>query len=136
MRAAPVPVLVGAVTFSFTYRAVVVLIGWLVMLAVLPVTVTTVVQFTPSLETWMVKSRVFQVLDSPPAPAWRSVNDWMANVPPRSTCRNLVAPSEHHLSELPPLTLPLTALAGPSLALHEESAVAALFSATLVGPGP
>src|SRR6185437_405705 len=72
--------------------------------------------------------------DSPPAPAWRRVNDEIGWLAPRSTCRNLVAPPEHHLSLLPPLTLPLTALAGPSLALHEESAVAGLLSARLVTP--
>src|SRR5215510_13046391 len=95
-----------------------------------------VVEVGPLVDTCTVKSRVFQLVDSPPAPAWRMVKDWMANGEPRSTCQNLVAPSEHHLSVVPPETLPLTALAGPSLALQEESAVADLFSATLVGPPP
>src|SRR6185295_7452437 len=136
MRAALSVVWVGAVMFSRTYRALVVVMGWLVTLAVLPVTVATVVHVVPLPDTCRVKSRVFQVVDSPPAPAWRTVKDWMANDDPRSTCQNLVAPSEHHLSELPPETLPLTAFAGPSLALHEESAVAVLLRATFVGPPP
>src|SRR5262245_13516639 len=136
MRAALSVVWVGTVMFSRTYRAVVVAMGWFVTLAVLPLTVTTVVHVVPLLDTCRVKSRVFQLVDSPPAPAWRRVKDWIANAEPRSTCQNLVAPSEHHLSEVPPETLPLTAFAGPSLALQEESAVAALFKATLVGPPP
>src|SRR5256885_6149878 len=58
--------------------------------------------------------------------------------PPRSTCQDCVpiAPSEHHLSVNPPVMLPLTALAGPSLALHELSAVAGWFSARLFGTAP
>jgi hypothetical protein len=40
------------------------------------------------------------------------------------------------LSKLPPATLPLTALAGPSLALQDESAVAGLPSARLVPVAP
>src|SRR5574342_1251619 len=109
MRAALSVVCVGAVMFSRTYRALVVVIGWLVTLAVLPVTVAIVVHDVPLLDTCRVKSRVFQLVDSPPAPAWRMVKDWMANGEPRSTCQNLVAPSEHHLSDVPPETLPLTA---------------------------
>ena len=124
--------------FRRTYRAVVVAIGWVVTLAVLPVTVTTVVQLVPLLETWSVKSRVFHDVLSPPAPAWRSVKDWIGYAVPRSTCQNFVEPSEHYLSLLPPDTLPLTAFSGPSLALHDESAVAALLRATFVvaPPGP
>ena len=72
---------------------------------------------------------------SPPAPACRTVNDEIGWVEPRSTCSHLDAPPEHHLSEFPPLTLPLTAFSGPSLALHDESAVAGLFRARLVEPG-
>jgi hypothetical protein len=53
---------------------------------------------------------------------------------PRSTPRNLVAPREHHLSLLPPETLPLTALAGHSVGAHWLSAMAALFSARLRVP--
>src|SRR2546423_14897117 len=58
--------------------------------------------------------------------------------PPRSTCQDCVpiAPSEHHLSVNPPVMLPLTALAGPSLALHELSAVAGGFSARVFGTPP
>src|SRR4051812_20898116 len=92
--------------------------GWLVTLAVLPVTVTAVVQLAASFDTWMVKSRVLKVVLSPPAPACRTVNDWIAFVEPRSTCRNFVAAVEHHLSLLPPETLPLTAFSGPSVVAH------------------
>src|SRR6266540_2077187 len=83
----------------------------------------------------MSKSRVFQDVLSPPAPAWRTVNDWIARVEPRSTCRNLVPEtSEHHLSLLPPETLPLNAFSGPSLELHGVEPVAGWFSATFTGP--
>src|SRR5438067_8169396 len=62
-------------------------------------------------------------------------------VAPRSTWRNLVAVSEQNLSLSPPDTLPLTALAGVSFALHGAEPVAGLFMARLfVGgggvPGP
>src|SRR4051794_19664789 len=61
----------------------------------------------------------------------------MGTADPRSTCHHLVAPSEHHLSEFPPLKLPLTALSAVSLPLQLESAVAGLCSARFVpGPGP
>ena len=42
---------------------------WMVVPAVFPVTVTTVVQLTPSVLTWMLKSRVFDAGLSPPASA-------------------------------------------------------------------
>jgi len=58
MRAALSVVWVGAVMFNRTNRALVVAMGWLVTLAVLPVTVTTVVQVVPLLDTCRVKSRV------------------------------------------------------------------------------
>ena len=45
------------------------------------------------------------------------------------------AAREHHLSLLPPETLPLTALAGPSLALQAAEPVAGLFRATFCSPG-
>ena len=112
-------------------------IAWLVTLAVLPRTCTTVVKLVPSAETWMSKSRVFQVVLSPPAPACRTVNDPIDRVEPRSTCRNLVPEtSEHHLSLVPPETLPLNAFAGPSSLLQGVEPVAGRFSATLVGPVP
>src|SRR5512133_1677804 len=112
-------VLVGAVTFSRTYRAVAAAMSCVVVLAVLPVTVALVVQVAPSRLVWMVKSRVFQAVLSPPAPACLTTNlvtSWLA---PRSTCRYLLVPREHHLSLVPPDTEPLTALAGPSLGVQE-----------------
>src|SRR6266545_3165473 len=119
MRAAP-PVPCSAVmTLSRTNLPLVAMV-WLVTLAVLPRTCTTVVKLVPSAETWMSKSRVFQVVLSPPAPAWRTVKDTIDRVEPRSTCRNLVPEtSEHHLS-----------------LLHGVEPVAGRFSATLVGPVP
>src|SRR5204863_463152 len=67
----------------------------------------------------MSKSRVFRSLPSPPAAAWRTVNDVIDIVEPRSTVRTFVPVSaEHHLSLLPPETLPLNAflrtLVGPA----------------------
>jgi hypothetical protein len=58
-----------------------------------------------------------------------------AAVAPRSTRHHLLAPVEHHLSPVPPETLPLTALAGPSPALQDESAVAGLFRARFADAG-
>jgi hypothetical protein len=73
-----------------------------VTLAVLPVTVATVVQVVPFVDTWRLKSRVFQSVVSPPAPACRMVMDWTLYDVPRSTCHHFDAPAEHHLSVLPP----------------------------------
>src|SRR5690349_20234269 len=129
MRAAVSAVVPGAVTFNRTYRAVAAAMSYVVVLAVLPVTVVLVVQVAPSRLVWMVKSRVFQPVFSPPAPACLTTNLFTLWLAPRSTWRNLLLPREHHLSLLPPETEPLTALAGPSLPLHELSAVAGLFSA-------
>src|SRR5213076_3071379 len=132
MRAAVSVVLVGVMTFSRTNRPVTGEdSGAFVTSAVLPRICATVVKFVPSADTWMSASLVSQVDVSPPAPALRTVNDLMENDWPRSTWRNLFVPSEHHLSLLPPETLPLNAFAGPSLELHCESAVAGLFNATL-----
>ena len=98
-------------------------------LAVLPRTWATVVQVVPSAETCRSKSRVFHDVLSPPAPAWRRVTDLTAVAAPRSTCRYFVAAVEQNLSLVPPETLPLTALAGPSLALQAADPVAGRFSA-------
>src|SRR5687768_7030742 len=85
----------------------------------------------------MSKSRVFHTAFSPPAPACRSTNRLSETLEPRSTCHHLLDDTEHHLSVLPALTEPFTAFAGPSLALHDESAVAGRFSARLPeGGGP
>ena len=54
---------------------------------------------------------------------------------PRSTCNQLGAVSEQNLSALPPVTLPLTALAGPSALAHGVEPVAGLFRARFVGGG-
>src|SRR5262245_24679627 len=109
---------------------------WIVWLAVLPVTLTTVVQAPLVLvRTWILKSLVFQALFSPPAPACLTMNFETLAAAPRSTSSHLVAPSEHHLSASPPATLPLKAWVGPSVAAHELSAVAGLFSARFGSPG-
>src|SRR2546430_14901853 len=98
MRAAPPVPCCGVMTLNRTNLPLAA-IAWLVTLAVLPRTCTTVVKLVPSAETWMSKSRVFQVVLSPPAPACRTVNDPIDRVEPRSTCRNLVPETgEHHLS--------------------------------------
>src|SRR6266540_979076 len=134
MRAAASPSDVGVMTLSRTNLPLAA-IAWFVTLCVLPRTCTTVVKLVPSADTRMSKSRVFQDVLSPPAPAWRTVNDWIALVEPRSTCRNLVPETnEHHLSLLPPETLPLNAFSGPSLELHGVEPVAGWFSATFTGP--
>src|SRR6266508_1942082 len=107
-----------------------VLTGWSVIAAVLPRTWTTVVKLVPLLDTWMSKSRVFWSAPSPPASAWRTVNLVIATWAPRSTVRILLPPTaEHHLSLLPPKTLPLTAFSGPSSELHGVEPVAGRFSA-------
>src|SRR6266536_5272414 len=117
-------------TLSRTNRPLV-LTALVVTFAVLPRTWATVMKFVPSLETWRSKSRVLNEVPSPPAPAWRSTIDDSAVTAPRSTWRNSVAAPEHHLSLLPPDTLPLTALSGVSLLLHGVEPVAGLFSARL-----
>src|SRR5439155_16767291 len=104
--------------------------GWSVMAAVLPRAWTTVVKVVPLSDTWMSKSRVFWSAPSPPASAWRTVNLVIATRAPRSTVRILLpAAEEHHLSLLPPKTVPLTAFSGPSSALHGVEPVAGLFKA-------
>src|SRR2546430_1398502 len=121
MRAAPpVPLPCSAwITFSRTNRAVAVK-ELSVTSAVLLRTCATVVKVEPSVETWMSKSCVSHELDSPPAPACRTVTWARSCADPRSTWRNLVpVTSEHHLSPVPPDTEPLTALSGVSPLLHD-----------------
>src|SRR5688572_25441326 len=101
-----------------TYLAATAATVCVVVDAVLPVTVATVVHDVPFWLTAIVKSRVFQAVFSPPAPACLTTNRLRVELWPRSTCSHFDAPSEHHLSPLPPDTLPLTALAGPSVAAH------------------
>src|SRR5688572_12034513 len=103
--------------------------------AVFAVTVTTVVQATLSVLVWMVKSRVLKVALSPPAPACFTTKLETLNGAPRSTCRKSGAVVEQNLSVLPPETLPLTALAGPSLALQAVLPLAALFRARFAPAG-
>src|SRR6266536_1706537 len=138
MRAAALPSDVGVMMFSRTNRPFTgVDMLTVVTAAVLPRIWDTVVNVVPSVDTWMSASLVFQVGDSPPASALRSVNDVIDIVEPRSTRRNLlVATSVQNLSELPPDTLPLNALSGPSLVLHAVEPVAGLPRATFVGPPP
>src|SRR5438128_7154287 len=122
-------------TFSRTYRPLAETLT-VVTSDVLPRICATVVHVLPSLDTCTSASSVSQVADSPPAPALRRVKDRMAFVEPRSTWSHLLVPPEHHLSDKPPETLPLKALSGVSLVLHEESAVAGRRRATLETPPP
>src|ERR1017187_4795724 len=92
--------------------------------AVLSVTVTTVVKVLPSVETWILNARVFQSLLSPPAPACRRMTLEMLAFEPRSTCNHLESSAEHHLSPVPPETLPLKACAGFSSSLQAVLPVA------------
>src|SRR5215813_5007389 len=93
-------------------------------------------KLVPSLDTWRSKSRVSQPLVSPPAPAWRSTIDESGVTAPRSTWRKSGEAPEHHLSLVPPDTLPLTALSGVSVLLHGVEPVAGRFNARLVPPPP
>ena len=128
--------LIAVARYEMTDRADTAEKSCVVVEAVLPVTVATVVQLDPSVLTCSVKSRVFHAVFSPPAPACLTTNRETVCAEPRSTCSHFDAPVEHHLSLLPPVTLPLTAFAGVSLALHDESAVAALPSARFDRVGP
>src|SRR5262245_18587282 len=83
----------------------------------------------------MLKSRVLYVALSPPAPACFTTTWPMVRLAPRSISSHSVATSEPHLSLLPPVTLPFTALSGVSLVLQEALAVAGLKSARLPEPG-
>src|SRR5450432_4944757 len=57
----------------------------------------------------------------------------MSKLAPRSTCRNFASASEHHLSPLPRITLPLTAFSGPSVPAQGALPLAALFNARFAG---
>src|SRR5712691_9553662 len=105
---------------------------WVVTPSVFPETVTTVVQVDPSVLSWRLKSWVLKPASSPPAWAWRTTNPLTVYDEPRSTCRKRGAACEHHLSELPPLTLPFTALSGVSVVAHAALPLAALLSARFV----
>src|SRR6185295_1652831 len=126
---------VGVVTLSRMKRAFVADTLWVVTLAVLAVALATVVKLVPLALTWMLNACVLKLVLSPPAPACRTTNWLTLNVLPRSTWRNLVAAPEHHLSLRPPVTLPFTALAGPSFELHGALTVAGLFRARFDGEG-
>jgi hypothetical protein len=102
--------------------------------AVLAVTVTAVDHEALSVLVWMVKARVLNVADSPPAWACFTVKLVRLKEEPKSTCRKRLAAVVQNLSVLPPLTLPLTALAGPSLVLHAALPVAGRFNARLLAP--
>src|SRR3989440_5824069 len=121
-------------TLSRTYRPLVLTV-FVVTSAVFPRIWAIVVKLTPSVDTRRSKSWVSQPANSPPAPACRMVIEWMVLVEPRSTWRNLVASSEHHLSLVPPVTLPLTALSGVSVLLHAVEPVAGRFNARLLDGG-
>ena len=72
----------------------------------------------------MVNALVLYAADPPPVPACRTVKLVIDAVAPRSTRRYLALAVEHHLSLLPPETLPLTAFSGPSVAAHGADPVA------------
>src|SRR5262245_27004167 len=131
MRAAPLPLLVGAVMLSRTYRAVTAAIGWYVRLERAPDTLARVVQFTLSVLVSMVKEPVFQPVVSPPRPACLTTKDPTLWLEPRSTARVFVpAASEHHLLLL--ARLPSTAFGPDSEAAHAAEAVTGRLSARLV----
>src|ERR1041384_6525462 len=90
--------------FSRTYRAATAVTSCVVLLAVLPATVVRVLQLGPSALVATVKSRVFQAVFSPPAPACLTTNRFTLWLEPRSTWRYRLVPFEHHLSPLPPTT--------------------------------
>src|ERR1035441_3795465 len=104
--------------------------------AVLSVTVTTVVKVLPSVETLILKARVFQSLLSPPAPEWRRMTLEILAFEPRSTCNHLESSVEHHLSPVPPETLPLNACAGFSSSLQGVLPVAGRCKARFLGVCP
>src|SRR2546421_1848474 len=130
MRAALLPLLVGVVTLSRTNRADLVAIVSRVRLARIPLRVTTVVKFVPSVLVWMLYAPVFQPVVSPPRPACLMTKLDTFWVEPRSTWRNMGAVNEHHLLLL--ARLPSTALSLDSLAAHAVDPVVGLPRARLV----
>src|SRR5256714_5058784 len=130
MRAAPLPLLVGVVTLSRTYRAVRAVTLWYVRLDREPVTVTAVVQVEPSVLVWIVYAPVFQPVVSPPRPACFTTNCDTDCAEPRSTWRNSGDVSEHHLLLL--ASAPSTAFGADSVDAQTVEPVAVLFSARFV----
>src|SRR2546429_1381101 len=130
MRAALLPLLVGVVVVSRTYRADRVGIVSRVRLERIPLFVTAVVKFVPSVLVAIVYAPVFQPVVSPPSPACLTTKLDTFWVEPRSTWRNADAVSEHHL--LLPARLPSTALSLDSLAAQGGDAVVGLPWARLV----
>src|SRR5690349_1136077 len=130
MRAALLPLLVGVLTVSRTYRALRVAIGWYVRLARDPLTVTAVLQVALSVLVAMVKAPVFQPVVSPPSPACLTTNDATFCAEPRSTVSVAPATVEHHLLLF--ARLPSTALLLVSLEAHAADEVVGLFRARLV----
>src|ERR1043165_3172219 len=99
--------------------------GCVLTSCVLPVTLAATVQLTPSRLTLIEKSWVFHIVDSPPDPAWSMTTELMCFTEPRSSCHHLSALLlSHHLSLVPPSTVPLIALLGFSSSLHDPLAVA------------
>jgi hypothetical protein len=109
------------------------LIVVVVVSAVLPRTCARLVHVLPSVEVSTSKSRVSHCGYSPPAPACRITTEPTCLVAPRSSWSHLDEPVEHHLSDQPASLLPLTALSGPSVAPHDESAVTVVRSARSAG---
>src|SRR5438552_9740505 len=130
MRAALLPLLVGVVTFSRTNRAERVAIESKVRLERIPLRLTTVVKFVPSVLVWMVYAPVFQPVFSPPRPACLMTKLETFCVEPRSTWRNNGAVSEHHLLLL--ARFPSTAMLLVSVPAHGADEVVGLPNARLV----
>ena len=106
-------------------------IACVVTLALLVLTVATVVHVAPSVEVCSVKALVFHAVASPPAPACLITKLRTVRDDPRSTRSHFEDASEQNLSVVPPETLPLTAFAALSLALHTIDPVAGRLSARL-----
>src|SRR5690348_11772043 len=73
----------------------------------------------------MVNALVLNAACSPPAPACLTTRRVRVCAEPRSTCSHDGPAAEQNLSVLPPVTLPLTALSGPSFAAQAAEPVAA-----------
>src|SRR4051812_18093226 len=98
MRTPSLSVLVAVTTSSRTKRAGTAASGCVVMLDLFALTLPTSFQLLPSGLTFSLKSRVFSLALSPPAPACFTTSFDRATLPPRSTCHQRPGPCEHHLS--------------------------------------
>src|SRR3954447_5246589 len=120
MRAERFPLLVGVPTSRRRKRAGRRCRSWVVTLAVLPATSTTLLQTWPSRLARTAKLRGFQAGLSPPAPACLRTSLSSGTDSPRSTCSQYCGPCEHHFSlVLPPrapaclIRKPVTGISAP-----------------------